>query len=125
MAHQCPVDTHWSADPLLSRFDHRVGLVTFRQTFVHRCHGPCGLGPRGRSMSNLLLLVRYRSGAEGRWIEGYEASALACFVGRRCADCSVDRRRNVASVGQPTMSFVATSLRLLKLKEMEGRHAGC
>jgi Arabinose-binding domain of AraC transcription regulator, N-term len=29
----------WSADPLLSRFAPRVGLVTLRQTFVRRSHG--------------------------------------------------------------------------------------
>ena len=46
------------------------------------------------------VLVGYRSGAKGRWIQAYGASQLDYVTRGRCAGCGDDDCRNVSSVGQ-------------------------
>jgi hypothetical protein len=55
------------------------------------------------------VLVGYRSGAKGRWIERSQAQpALGCFARRRYSACDVDSCRSFYFVGQPTMMSALT-----------------
>src|SRR5262249_12379189 len=62
-------------DPLLSRFASSVGLVTFRQTFVLRCHGDATRRRAARTQRRLICFRSFSRGATRVWISNWPAIA--------------------------------------------------